>query len=149
MNSKNLLRDTAVTARGVRLAAWAVAGALGALSGVAGAGPDVIVGDLPNISDYGTSGTRHAYAVGTTPFGPFERVGKILQQDPSVATGAGHHSVLQSPRSGKWYIVYHRRPLGEKDRNHRVVCIDELRFDEKGMIQPVVITSAGVGADPF
>ena len=102
-------------------------------------------------SEGGWTGPNYAvaYAIGSTPFGPFERVGKILQQDPSVATGAGHHSVLQSPRSGKWYIVYHRRPLGEKDRNHRVVCIDELRFDGKGMIQPVVITSAGVAADPL
>jgi beta-xylosidase len=101
-------------------------------------------------SEGGWTGPNYAvaYAVGTSPFGPFERVGKILQQDPSVATGAGHHSVLQSPRSGKWYIVYHRRPLGEKDRNHRVVCVDELRFDEKGMILPVVITSIGVPADP-
>ena len=89
-----------------------------------------------------------AYAVGTSPFGPFTRVGKILQQDPSVATGAGHHSVLQAPRSGKWYIVYHRRPLGEKDRNHRVVCIDELRFDADGRIVPVVITTTGVARDP-
>ena len=100
-------------------------------------------------SEGGWTGPNYAvaYAVGTSPFGPFERVAKILQQDSSVATGAGHHSVLQSPRSGKWYIVYHRRPLGEKDRNSRVVCIDELRFDEKGMILPVVITSTGVAAD--
>ncbi|HSC29335.1 MAG TPA: family 43 glycosylhydrolase [Vicinamibacterales bacterium] len=38
-----------------------------------------------------------AYAMGSTPFGPFERVGKVLQQDPAVATGAGHHSVLHAP----------------------------------------------------
>lgn len=81
--------------------------------------------------------------------GPFERIGKILQQDPAVATGAGHHSVLQAPRSGTWYIVYHRRPLGETDRNHRVVCIDELRFDEKGLILPVRITRSGVAPDPL
>ena len=85
-------------------------------------------------SEGGWTGPNYAvaYAIGTSPFGPFERVGKILQQDPAVATGAGHHSVLQAPTSGKWYIVYHRRPLGETDRNHRVVCIDELRFDEQG-----------------
>src|SRR5262245_18406971 len=89
-----------------------------------------------------------AYAVGTSPFGPFERVGKILQQDSTLATGAGHHSVLHSPASDKWYIVYHRRPLGETDRNHRVVSIDELRFDSRGFIQPVVITKNGRLADP-
>lgn len=89
-----------------------------------------------------------AYAVGPAPFGPFRRVGQILQQDPAVATGAGHHSVLRG-HSGKWYIVYHRRPLGERDPNHRVVCIDELRFDAKGLIEPVRITKGGVPADPL
>lgn len=88
-----------------------------------------------------------AYAVGTSPFGPFERVGRILQQDSTVATGAGHHSVIQSPTSKRWYIVYHRRPLGETDRNHRVVSIDELRFDGRGFIEPVRITTAGVAPD--
>ena len=90
-----------------------------------------------------------AYAIGSSPFGPFERVGEILQQNPTVATGAGHHSVIQAPRSKKWYIVYHRRPLGETDRNHRVVCIHEMKFDEKGLIVPVEITTAGVSRDPI
>lgn len=88
-----------------------------------------------------------AYAIGQSPFGPFERVGTILKQDPTVATGAGHHSVLRSPASGKSYIVYHRRPLGETDRNYRVVSIDALRFDDAGRILPVVITKEGVPAD--
>ena len=89
-----------------------------------------------------------AYAIGDTPFGPFERVGTILKQDPKIATGSAHHSVLTSP-SGKSYIVYHRRPLGQTDRNHRVVAIEELRFDEKGFIVPVVLTHEGVPADPI
>ena len=33
-----------------------------------------------------------AYAIADSPFGPFKRVGKYLQQDPKIATGAGHHS---------------------------------------------------------
>src|SRR5213079_2441920 len=68
-------------------------------------------------------------------------------QDPTVATGAGHHSVINVPGSGQWYIVYHRRPLGETDRNHRVVSIDELHFDDRGFILPVQITKEGVTAD--
>jgi beta-xylosidase len=101
-------------------------------------------------SEGGWTGPNYAvaYAVGTSPFGPFERVGRILQQDPAIATGAGHHSVFRSPRSGQWYIAYHRRPLGEKDRNSRVVCIDELKFDDKGLILPVKITHEGVARDP-
>lgn len=87
-----------------------------------------------------------AYAIGDSPFGPFERIGKILQQDPSIATGAGHHSVIRVPRTDKYYIVYHRRPLGQKDRNSREVCIDKMEFDEKGLIKPVIITKEGVQA---
>jgi beta-xylosidase len=100
-------------------------------------------------SEGGWTGPNYAaaYAIGTSPLGPFERAGKILQQDPAVATGAGHHSVLRAPVSGKYYIVYHRRPLGQTDRNHRVVCIDELRFEATGAIEPVVITTTGVAAD--
>jgi beta-xylosidase len=89
-----------------------------------------------------------AYAVADSPTGPFERIGKILEQDPAVATGAGHHSVLHAPGSDAWYIVYHRRPLGETDRNHRVVCIDELRFTADGRIEAVRITMEGVARDP-
>lgn len=87
-----------------------------------------------------------AYAVANSPFGPFERVGKILQQDPSVATGAGHHSVIQIPGTDEWYIVYHRRPLTETDGNHRETCIDRLSFDAQGKINPVKITKQGVQA---
>jgi hypothetical protein len=92
---------------------------------------------------------RRAYATGSSPLGPFERAGKILQQDPAVATGAGHHSILHAPGSSHWYIVYHRRPLDETDRNHRVVCIDEMRFDDGGAILPVIITKDGVPPDPL
>jgi beta-xylosidase len=101
-------------------------------------------------SEGGWTGPNYAvaYAIGSSPLGPFERVGKILQQDSTVATGAGHHSILQSPVSHNWYIVYHRRPPGETDRNHRVVSIDELRFDENGKILPVRITREGVAPDP-
>ena len=90
---------------------------------------------------------RVAYAIGDSPFGPFERIGTILQQDPSIATGAGHHSVIQSPNTGDWYIVYHRRPLGETDGNHRVTCIDKMEFAADGTILPVKITNEGVGKD--
>ncbi|MEO7802207.1 MAG: glycoside hydrolase family 43 protein [Ginsengibacter sp.] len=85
-----------------------------------------------------------AYAIANSPFGPFKRVGKILQQDTTVATGAGHHSVIQNKQTDDWYIVYHRRPLGETEANHRVTCIDKMTFDQKGFIQPVKITKEGI-----
>jgi len=87
-----------------------------------------------------------AYAIADAPTGPFQRIGKILQQDTAVATGAGHHSVIHIPNTDDYYIVYHRRPLGETDANHRVTCIDHMIFDSNGHIQPVKITKTGVTA---
>ncbi len=87
---------------------------------------------------------RVAYAIGDSPLGPFRRSGTILQQDSAVATGAGHHSVIRIPDTDDYYIVYHRRPLGESGRNHRVVCIDKMVFDSNGYIKPVKITFEGV-----
>lgn len=85
-----------------------------------------------------------AYAIADLPTGPFKRIGKILQQDSSVATGAGHHSVISVPSKNKYYIVYHRRPLTETDGNSRETCIEEMKFDEQGFILPVKITTDGV-----
>lgn len=102
-------------------------------------------------SEGGWTGPNYsvAYAVAESPLGPFKRIGKILQQDRAIATGAGHHSVLQIPGREEYYIVYHRRPLGETDGNHRVVCIDRMTFDDQGMIEPVKITHEGVGPVPL
>ena len=85
-----------------------------------------------------------AYAISDSPFGPFKRIGKILQQDKRIATGAGHHSVIQIPGTEEYYIIYHRRPLTEKDGNSRVVCIERMEFDEQGFIKPVKLTFEGV-----
>ncbi len=85
-----------------------------------------------------------AYAIGNSPIGPFKRINKILQQDISIGTGAGHHSVIHIPGTDKWYIVYHRRPIGETDGNSRVTCIDKMFFDKQGFIEPVIITKKGV-----
>jgi len=88
-----------------------------------------------------------AYAIADSPMGPFKRIGKILGQDPKIAVGAGHHSVIKAPNSDKYYIVYHRRPLTETDGNSRETCIEEMHFDANGFIKPIIITNEGVQAD--
>lgn len=89
---------------------------------------------------------RVAYAVSDNINGPFKKIGTILKQDAAVATGAGHHSVIQVPGKDEWYIIYHRRPLTETDANHRVTCIEKMTFDANGLINPVRITNEGVTA---
>ncbi len=87
-----------------------------------------------------------AYAIADSPFGPFDRIGTILKQDSTVATSAGHHSIIRVPHTEEYYIVYHRRPLGDNARDHRATCIEKMSFDENGFINPVQITFEGVGA---
>lgn len=85
-----------------------------------------------------------AYAIADTPFGPFDKKETILVADPAVATGAGHHSVINIPNTDEWYIVYHRRPIPNVDRDHREVCIDKMYFNKDGSIKNVKMTFEGV-----
>lgn len=87
-----------------------------------------------------------AYAIGKSPAGPFRRMGTILKQDPTIARGAGHHSVLNLPGTDDWYIAYHRRPPGTVDGDHRELAIEHLYFDKIGAIRPVKMTRSGVEA---
>ncbi|NBA74136.1 family 43 glycosylhydrolase [Emticicia sp. ODNR4P] len=92
-----------------------------------------------------TNGTyKVAYGVADSVWGPFEKKSTILVADEKVATGAGHHSVINTPKSDDWYIVYHRRPIPNLDRDHRVVCVDHLYFNEDGTIKDVKMTFEGV-----
>ena len=92
-----------------------------------------------------TNGTyKVAYAVSDNVLGPFERKATILEADESIATGAGHHSVINIPGTDEWYIVYHRRPIPNLGRDHRVVCIDRLFFNGDGSIKNVKMTFEGV-----
>jgi beta-xylosidase len=87
---------------------------------------------------------RVAYATGKSPLGPFTPKGVILSQDFHIARGAGHHSVVNVPGTDDWYIVYHRRPLGDDDGDHRQLAIDRMTFNADGTIAPVVMTNTGV-----
>jgi beta-xylosidase len=90
--------------------------------------------------DYGV-----AYARSDSPLGPFTRAGKILESDPAIAKGPGHHSVLHIPGTDDWYIVYHRHPLGSTGISKRVMAIDRMVFAKDGTIEPVVLTKDGPG----
>lgn len=94
-----------------------------------------------------TDGSYHvAYGRAKSVLGPFTKLGIVLESDTTVATGAGHHSVLNLPGTDEWYAVYHRRPIPNLDRDHRVTCIDKMTFNEDGTIQPIKITTEGVEA---
>lgn len=54
-----------------------------------------------------------------------------------------------TPDGEDYYIVYHRRPVNDTERDHRVVCIDRMKFDADGNILPVTITTEGVEGRPL
>jgi beta-xylosidase len=89
---------------------------------------------------WGDASYSVAYAKSDSPFGPFVRHGKVLESDPKVGNSAGHHSVLQIPGPDEWIIAYHRRPIDETARDHRVTCLERMFFDVNGDIVPVVLT---------
>jgi len=89
---------------------------------------------------WGDASYSVAYARSDSPLGPFVRHGKVLESDPKVGNSAGHHSVLQIPGTDDWIIAYHRRPIDETARDHRVTCLERMFFDENGDILPVVLT---------
>jgi beta-xylosidase len=99
--------------------------------------------------DWGDETYRVAYAVAAAPSGPFARAGTVLEKDPSIATGAGHNSIINKPGTDDWYIVYHRRPIPNQGRDHRVTCIDRLEFRDDGAIAPVKMTFEGPAANPL
>jgi hypothetical protein len=66
--------------------------------------------------------------------------------DPGVLPSCGSFHITRT-KSAQFNC--HRRPLGETDRIHRVVCIDEMRFHATGAILPVTISQNGVVADPM
>lgn len=80
-----------------------------------------------------------SYAMSDSPTGPFEKVEEVLAQDPAVAKGSGHNSVVNVPGTDIWYIVYHRRPLGESAGNNRQLAYDRMYFNADGTIEPVTM----------
>ncbi|WP_367125938.1 glycoside hydrolase family 43 protein [Streptomyces phytohabitans] len=80
-----------------------------------------------------------SYATADSPTGPFRKVGRVLEQDPSVARGSGHNSVVNVPGTDIWYLFYHRRPLSETDGNHRALAYERMEFTDDGAIRPVTM----------
>ncbi len=93
---------------------------------------------------WGNDTYKVVYAMADKATGPYKRIGTILQSDKNIATGAGHNSVIKTPNTDNWYIVYHRRPIPNEGRDHRVTCIDKLEFNEDGTIKQVKMTFEGV-----
>ena len=96
---------------------------------------------------WGNDTYKVAYAMADKVTGPYERIGTILESDKNIATGAGHNSVINTPNTDQWYMVYHRRPIPNKGRDHRVICVDKLEFNQDGTIKQVKMTFEGISSN--
>jgi len=85
---------------------------------------------------YGGQYYAVGYATATNPLGPFTKADNnpVLQENVSrggTVMGTGHNMVLTMP-DGNRYCVYHGRMKNNPDE--RVVLIDKLNIDEKGVL---------------
>ena len=85
------------------------------------------------------------YAIGDSPLGPF----KEAENSPVLVTNLennvlapGHHSVFET--NGRHFILYHRHsiPFDPKFIG-RQVCVDEMKFNEAGLIEKIIPTHEG------
>ncbi len=79
------------------------------------------------------------YAVSLSPTGPWRYGGPLLQSDKKYK-GPGHHSFFQDPKTGDWYIAYHRWE-GKKGEgpysDERRVAIQKIEYRADGAILPI------------
>ena len=72
------------------------------------------------------------YAVGDSPYGPFEYKGGIKENPPGAQD---HHSIVEY--HGQWYIFYHTGKYDGGNSWKRNVCVDYLYHNPDGTIQEV------------
>jgi hypothetical protein len=84
------------------------------------------------------------YATATEPLGPWTYRGRIL--DTVNNTTTNHPAIVEY--KGQWLIVYHNGMLPRGGEFRRSVCIDRLRFNDDGTIQPVVQTLSSPARKP-
>jgi hypothetical protein len=76
------------------------------------------------------------YATATDPLGPWTHRGRILDTVDNTTTN--HAAVVEF--KNQWLVVYHNGMLPGGGEFRRSVCIDRLRFNDDGTIQPVAQT---------
>lgn len=83
-----------------------------------------------------STGTTHyiVYAISKDPKGPYVYKGRILNP---VLGWTTHHSIVQF--GDKWYLFYHDCTLSGGEDNKRCVKYAEIKYNEDGTIQPVVL----------
>ncbi len=83
-----------------------------------------------------------AYAMSSSPMGPWEMKGVIMDEWENRCW-TNHHSIVNY--RGQWYLFYHHDDYSPTFDKNRSVCVDSLTFNADGTIRPVRPTLRGVG----
>lgn len=89
--------------------------------------------------------TALGYATGTSPLGPFQYRGIIIDNADCDPSSWNNHGSIECI-NGQWYVFYHRSSRNTKI--YRRLCIEPITINEDGTIDEVVMTSQGPG-EPF
>lgn len=82
-----------------------------------------------------------SYATGTSPLGPFEKKGVIIDNDGCQFMNWNNHGSIVEFQ-GQWYIFYHRASQGSNF--NRRVCLEKIEIAADGSIAEVEMTTQGV-----
>lgn len=85
---------------------------------------------------------RLEYATSTSPLGPFQVQGVLMDESPT-GCWTNHHSITEF--KNQWYLFYHHNDLSPSFDKNRSVRVDSLFFEPDGAIRKVVPTLRGVG----
>ena len=89
--------------------------------------------------------TSLGYAMSTSPLGPYEYKGVIIDNHGCDPASWNNHGSIVEYR-GQWYVLYHRST--HNCRSMRKACIEPIRFNADGTIDEVEMTSQGA-SDPL
>lgn len=82
------------------------------------------------------------YATSTSPMGPYQYRGVIIDNDHCDPGNWNNHGSLVE-FEGQWYVFYHRSTHG--CNTMRKACVEPVFFNEDGSINEVEMTSQGAG----
>ena len=85
---------------------------------------------------------RLEYSTGSSPMGPYEWKGVIMDESAS-GCWTNHQSIVEY--KGQWYLFYHDKDLSPGFDKNRAIRADYLTFNDDGTIQKVIPTLRGVG----
>jgi beta-xylosidase len=92
------------------------------------------------ITDKNHTPKRLSYATSKEIFGEYTYRGPIITVEDIEGNGNIQGSIEQF--KGEWYVFYHRAMNGVW--NKRSLCVEKIRFDKDGLIQPVSPSSSGI-----